>query len=113
MKELRKIRTNKLITFSKEIKEAIRKNIPIVALESSIISHGMPYPHSLEMVKEIENIIRDRGARPATLAILDGKINIGLDPEVLDAFSKTKNLVKVSSRQEPRKFDAYHQMWWV
>ena len=97
MKKLRKISAGGLVTYSKEIKEAIKKNIPIVALESSIISHGMPYPHSLEMAKEIENTIRDQGAKPATLAILDGKINIGLDAEVLDAFAKTKNVVKVSS----------------
>ncbi len=94
---MNKNKIGELITYSKEIKEAIKKGIPIVALESSIISHGMPYPHSLEMVKEIEDLIRSHGARPATLAILDGKINVGLDAEILDAFAKAKNIVKVSS----------------
>ena len=60
--------------------KAIDNNIPLVALESSIISHGMPYPQSLEMAKEIEGIIKDIGAQPATLALLDGKIQVGLDP---------------------------------
>ena len=77
-----------LIKYSREVSKAIDNKIPLVALESSIISHGMPYPQSLEMAKEIEGIIRDLGAQPATLALLDGKIQIGLDPEVLDAFAK-------------------------
>ena len=94
---MKKNKIGELITYSKEIKEAIKKGIPIVALESSIISHGMPYPHSLEMAKEIEDLIRSHGARPATLAILDGKINVGLDAEILDAFAKAKDIVKVSS----------------
>ena len=94
---MKKNKIGELITYSREIKEAIKKGIPIVALESSIISHGMPYPHSLEMAKEIEDLIRSHGARPATLAILDGKINVGLDAELLDAFAKAKKIVKVSS----------------
>ena len=86
-----------LFKCSREVLEAIDKKIPIVALESSIISHGMPYPQSLEMAKEIEEIIRAEGAQPATLAIIDGKIQIGLDPEILDAFAKTRRVEKVSS----------------
>ena len=86
-----------LIKCSREVSKAIDNNIPLVALESSIISHGMPYPQSLEMAKEIEGIIKDIGAQPATLALLDGKIQIGLDPEVLDAFAKTRSVEKVSS----------------
>ncbi len=86
-----------LIKCSREVLKAIEKKIPLVALESSIISHGMPYPQSLEMAKEIEEIIRGEGAQPATLAIMDGKIQIGLDPETLDAFAKTRRVEKVSS----------------
>ena len=97
MNKIKQINIGGSIVYSKEIKEAMKKGIPIVALESSIISHGMPYPHSLEMAKEIEDLIRSHGARPATLAILDGRINVGLDPEILDAFAKTKNVEKVSS----------------
>ena len=87
----------KLVNCSREVLKALEKKIPLVALESSIISHGMPYPQSLEMAKEIEEIIRAEGAQPATLAIIDGKIQIGLDPEVLDAFAKTRKVEKVSS----------------
>ncbi len=86
-----------LFKCSREVLKAIDNKIPLVALESSIISHGMPYPQSLEMAKEIEGIIKDLGAQPTTLAILDGKIQIGLDPEVLDAFAKTRGVEKVSS----------------
>ena len=86
-----------LIKCSREVLKAIDNKIPLVALESSIISHGMPYPESLEMAKDIEGIIRDEGVQPATLAILDGKIQIGLDPEILDAFAKFRNVEKVSS----------------
>ena len=86
-----------IIKCSREVLEAIGKKIPLVALESSIVSHGMPYPQSFEMAKEIEKIIKDEGAQPATLAVLDGKIQIGLDPEVLDAFAKMRSVEKVSS----------------
>ena len=86
-----------LVKCSREVLKAIDKKIPLVALESSIISHGMPYPQSLEVAKEIEEVIKGEGAQPATLAILDGKIQIGLDPEVLDAFAKTRRVEKVSS----------------
>ena len=88
---------NNLVKCSNEVLKAINNKIPLVALESSIISHGMPYPQSLEMAKEIEEIIRAEGAQPATLAIVDGKIQIGLDPEILDAFAKTPRVEKVSS----------------
>ena len=90
-------KNKRFVKCSREVLKAIDKKTPLVALESSIISHGMPYPQSLEMAKEIEEIIRDEGAQPATLALLDGKIQIGLDPEVLDAFAKTRRVEKVSS----------------
>ncbi len=96
MKQFLKENKN-LVKCSREVLKAIDKKIPLVALESSIISHGMPYPQSLEMAKEIEEIIRAEGAQPATLAIIDGKIQVGLDPETLDAFAKTRRVEKVSS----------------
>ena len=86
-----------LIKCSKAIIEAIENEIPLVALESSIISHGMPYPQSLDLAKEIEEIIRREGAQPATLAILNGKIQLGLDPKDLDVFAKRRDVEKVSS----------------
>ncbi len=86
-----------LIKCSRDVLKAIDNKIPLVALESSIISHGMPYPQSLEMAKDIEAIIKNEGVQPATLAILDGKIQIGLDPEILSSFAKLRNVEKVSS----------------
>ena len=68
-----------LIVYSKEVLQAKENNLPIVALESTIISHGMPYPQNVEMATEVENIIRENGAVPATIAIMDGKIKIGLE----------------------------------
>ncbi|CAO3627526.1 unnamed protein product [Cunninghamella echinulata] len=66
------------------IKQALQNGGPVVALESTIISHGMPYPKNVETAKEVENIIRDQGAIPATIAILNGKVHIGLEEEKLD-----------------------------
>ena len=96
MKQFLKENKN-LVKCSREVLKAIDNKIPLVALESSIISHGMPYPQSLEMAKEIEEVIKSEGAQPATLAIINGKIQIGLDPEILDAFAKTRRVEKVSS----------------
>ena len=59
--------------YSKEVKNAINKNLPIVALESTIISHGMPYPDNYNTAKDVETIVRENGAIPATIALLDGK----------------------------------------
>ena len=73
MKNLLK-KNKSLFKFSRDVLNAIEVGKPLVALESSIISHGMPYPQSLEMAKEIEEIIKNEGAQPVTLAILEGKI---------------------------------------
>lgn len=87
-----------LIVYSKEVKEAKENNLPIVALESTIISHGMPYPQNVEMAKATEKIIRDNNAVPATIAIMNGKIKIGLEDEDLELLATAKNVVKVSRR---------------
>merc|ERR1719320_1736971 len=68
-----------LVCFSKEVATAFEKREPIVALESTIISHGMPYPQNYETAREVENIIRGLGAIPATIAILNGILRVGLD----------------------------------
>ncbi|HBP26250.1 MAG TPA: pseudouridine-5-phosphate glycosidase [Acholeplasmatales bacterium] len=81
-----------------EVKEALKNNLPVVALESTIISHGMPYPDNVIMAKKVEQIIRDEGAIPATIAIIGGKIKIGLTDEDLETIAKSKNVVKVSRR---------------
>lgn len=87
-----------ILVFSKEVQEARENNKPIVALESTIISHGMPFPQNVEMAKKTEAIIRENGAVPATIAIINGKIKIGLEEEDLDLMAKSKNVVKVSRR---------------
>lgn len=86
------------LEFSKEVLEAKEKNLPIVALESTIISHGMPYPQNVEMATTVENIIRENGAVPATIAVMDGKIKIGLNNEDLEALATAKGVAKVSRR---------------
>ena len=81
-----------------EVKEALTNNVPVVALESTIISHGMPYPDNVVMAKKVEQIIRDEGAIPATIAVMDGKIKVGLGNEDLEKLAQSKDVVKVSRR---------------
>lgn len=90
--------THPLLSFSKEVQAAMDNNQPIVALESTIISHGMPYPQNVEMAKTVEQIIRDKGAVPATIAIINGKFKIGLEPEDLELLATAENVAKVSRR---------------
>lgn len=88
----------KFLEFSTEVEEAKKNNSPIVALESTIISHGMPYPQNIEMAKKVEQIIRDNGATPATIAIIDGKIKIGLNENDLEVLANSSDVAKVSRR---------------
>ncbi|WP_391117321.1 pseudouridine-5'-phosphate glycosidase [Psychrobacillus sp. L3] len=89
------------LTFSKEVEEGMAAGKAIVALESTIISHGMPYPQNVEMAREVEQIIRENGAVPATIAIMDGKIKIGLSEEELETLGTSKNARKTSRRDLP------------
>ncbi|WP_163183432.1 pseudouridine-5'-phosphate glycosidase [Neobacillus sedimentimangrovi] len=84
--------------FSEEVSVAKEQGKPIVALESTIISHGMPYPQNVQTAREVEQIIRDHGAVPATIAIMDGKIKIGLSNDELEVFGKSKEVAKASRR---------------
>lgn len=88
----------KYLSFSQEVIDAKEKGLPIVALESTIISHGMPYPQNVQTAREVEQIIRDKGAVPATIAIIDGKIKIGLTDEELEMFGNAKDVAKASRR---------------
>lgn len=90
--------THPLLSISKEVQAAFDNNQPVVALESTIISHGMPYPKNVEMAKTVEQIIRDKGAVPATIAIMDGKFKIGLEEEDLELLATAENVAKVSRR---------------
>lgn len=96
--------THTLLSISREVAEALEQRKPVVALESTIISHGMPYPQNVEMAKKVEQIIRDNGAVPATIAIMDGKFKIGLEEEDLERLAKEKPVAKVSRRDLPEVF---------
>lgn len=86
------------IKYSAEVTAARATGKPIVALESTIISHGLPRPSNLRVAQEVEEIIRSRGATPATIAILDGVIHIGLEPSQLVAIATRDDIFKASSR---------------
>ena len=79
-----------------EVANALQNNIPVVALESTIISHGMPYPENLKMVLEVEEIIRDNHAVPATIAVVDGVVKIGLSKDEVRNLSEKKDVIKLS-----------------
>ena len=88
----------KAIKLSAEVSAAIKAGKPIVALESTIISHGLPRPSNLEVALECERIVRDAGAVPATIALLDGKILVGLERSELEAIANRDDISKASIR---------------
>ncbi len=90
-----------LIQLTPEVAEAQKAGRPIVALESTIISHGMPYPANVAMAREVEQIVRDHGAVPATIAVLHGVPRIGLDPDDLELLGSDSSVRKVSIRDLP------------
>jgi len=91
----------KYINQSDEVRAALDENKPIVALESTIISHGMPYPQNFETALQVEDTVRVNNAVPATIAIIKGIIKIGLNESDLEFLSKEKNILKASSRDIP------------
>ena len=93
--------THPLLTLTDEVAEALAAGAPVVALESTIISHGMPYPQNVEMAVEVEGIIREHGAVPATIAVLDGRPKIGLSAEDLELLASHGDVAKVSVRDLP------------
>ena len=84
------------ITFSAEVVDARNSGLPIVALESTIITHGMPYPQNLEVAQQVEADVRAAGATPATIAVIDGKLHVGLEVDQLIALAQAKNVAKLS-----------------
>jgi pseudouridine-5'-phosphate glycosidase len=86
------------LVFSPEVAAALASNSPIVALESTIISHGLPRPSNLNVAREVEAIVREHGATPATIAILDGVVHIGLTDDQLVAIANRDDISKASSR---------------
>jgi len=91
---------NTYLECSTEVQHALQNNIPIVALESTIISHGMPYPQNVETAINCENIIRENGCIPATIAILNGKLKVGLSTEELDFLGKEGTKIQKTSRRD-------------
>lgn len=92
---------NNFLQISEEIKTAISEGKPVVGLESTIISHGMPYPQNYKTALEVENIVRKNKAVPATVAIIKGKIKIGLYKKDIEFLSRNKNILKASRRDIP------------
>ena len=92
---------NPYLTISEEVNRALKNGQPVVALESTIISHGMPYPRNVETALGVEQVVRDQGAIPATIAIMDGKCRVGLTADELEYFGKAANVWKVSLRDIP------------
>lgn len=86
------------LSITPEIEEAIKEGKPIVALESTILSHGMPYPENVEFAHKVEEIVRAEGAIPATTAIIGGKLKVGLNSEELEIMCKAEGVGKVSRR---------------
>jgi pseudouridylate synthase len=91
----------KYLDISEEVKSAIENHLPVVALESTIISHGMPYPKNVETALMVEQIIRDHGAIPATIAILNGRLKVGLSHDEIELLGKVGDVVKASRRDIP------------
>ena len=92
---------DKYLDFAPEVKKAMEEGKPVVALESTIISHGMPYPKNLETARRVEEIIREGGCVPATTAIINGRIKVGLTPEELEFMATDKEIIKCSTRDFP------------
>lgn len=90
-----------LVKVSEEVQNALKNNIPVVALESTIISHGMPYPQNVETALNVEKIIRENGCIPATIGIIDGVGIVGMSEEEIELFGKRKGILKASRRDLP------------
>ncbi|KAJ3396657.1 hypothetical protein HDU92_002283 [Lobulomyces angularis] len=100
MSRISKLLQNKLLDIQPFIKEALLNNQPVVALESTIISHGMPYPQNVETAIMVENIVKKHGSIPATIALMNGKIKIGLSESDLTLLGKTGQEARKTSRRD-------------
>lgn len=92
---------NSFLEIHPEVQLALKEGRPVVALESTIISHGMPYPQNVETALAVEQVVRDGGAVPATIAIMNGKCYVGLTAEQIELFGKARDVWKVSLRDMP------------
>jgi pseudouridine-5'-phosphate glycosidase len=92
---------NDFVSLLPEVHDALQSGAPVVALESTIISHGMPYPTNVQTAREVEAVVRAGGAIPATIAILGGRIQVGLSPQDLESLGQAAHVRKVSRRDLP------------
>ena len=86
------------LKISPEVSAALQNNLPIVALESTVIAHGLPYPRNLQTAKQMEEIVRENGAVPATIAVFNGNFHIGLSDSQLETLATSKQIRKISRR---------------
>ena len=91
----------KYLEIHPEVQKALEEGKPVVALESTIISHGMPYPKNIEMAQNVSRIVRENGAIPATIAIINGVLKVGLTKEEIEFLGTSKDVVKASRRDLP------------
>ena len=89
------------MNFNEEVADALQTNMPIVALESTVIAHGLPYPFNLETAKNLEKIVRENGAIPATIAVFDGEFYVGLNDRQIEQLVEGKAIRKISRRDLP------------
>ena len=90
-----------MLQISPQISKALRQNSPIVALESTVIAHGLPFPHNVETALSLEEIVREEGAMPATVGIIGGTLRVGLSPEEIERLATGRSVRKVSRRDLP------------
>jgi len=95
------MRIDRYLEYAKEVKDALLDGRPVVALESTILSHNLPYPRNVEIVKEVGAIIRSAGAVPATIAIINGRIKVGLSQDEMDLIGRSDEIKKASRRDIP------------
>ncbi|HLM02690.1 MAG TPA: pseudouridine-5'-phosphate glycosidase [Pyrinomonadaceae bacterium] len=89
------------IKFNEEVAAALKRNQPVVALESTVIAHGLPFPQNLETAQRLEQIVRENGATPATIAVFDGEFRVGLDENQIKQLADGQNIRKISRRDLP------------
>ncbi len=87
--------------FSEEVSGALHFDRPVVALESTVIAHGLPYPQNIETAYKLERIVRENGATPATIAVFDGEITVGLNDAQIESLATSKDINKLSTRDLP------------
>ena len=91
---------NRYLDIKQDVQEALDQGRPVVALESTIISHGMPYPQNVETALQVEQIVRENGAVPATIAVIGGKLKAGLTPDEIEYFGKKGTKITKASRRD-------------